>query len=210
MKTRQKKISLAVKAALIVPIGLAALTPNLGSATDYSANSAGGAWNFAAQWTPSGNPINPADTALINRSGGTTIFMNNLSRSISTLTVGTTNAGNQLKIGNTAANVASSVSASNGIDVGAFGSILVGNAAVTAAGTLSSGAGLTNAGSIVNSAVGVVTVAGNLINSGSYTSSGAGSLHVGGTTNNTGGAQQHWGIHLDGCGRQWRVWLFDQ
>ena len=188
MKTRQKKISLAVKAALIVPIGLAALTPNLGSANSFSSQVASGSWSFANSWAvtaiSAGTTTTPGattDTALIDRSGGSTISAQGITRSISTVTVGTSNAANRLNVGTSSA---ATITAGSGVTVGSGGSIYVGSGVAT--GILSTGSSVTNSGTIFTGNVGVVSIAGNLTNSGTYTSSGAGSLRVGSITNNSG------------------------
>ena len=190
MKTRQKKISLAVKAAFIVPIGLAALTPNLGSANSFSSNQNNGSWSLAGTWLNTsisgGTTTTPgasSDTALIDRSGGGTVNVN-VSRSISTVTVGTTNAGNRLNIGSSGTGPFT-IAAGSGVTVGSGGSVYVGYLPATG-GVLSTGSSVTNSGTIFTGNLGVVTIAGNLTNSGTYTSSGAGSLRVGSLTNNTG------------------------
>jgi len=140
MKTRHSKIFLALKTAMLVPIGLA-LVSGVASAATKTSVAAGGAWNTAATWSPSGVPL-LTDDAVIAGPGAVTLSAAG-SRAASNVT---TNVGGQLTEthGSASLNVGlgSGLLTNNGTVQLTNGTI---NADVTSAGTFTQAAGTVNA-----------------------------------------------------------------
>ncbi len=193
MKTRYNKIFLALKTALIVPVGVAMLAPNMAGAVNYSANVSSGSWATNSTWSPStGNPTSlTSDTATISRATGSNVQLN-ATKSTRVLTVGGAAAANLLQIGNTGAatlNVGTGGTIIN--DLGTV-QVFAGRSIASAlnAFTVNNGGVLANAGSVAanaftNNAGGTTNVTGtgslavsSLINGGTMTGSGGASLTV--------------------------------
>ncbi|MCX7112061.1 MAG: hypothetical protein NTX45_18415 [Proteobacteria bacterium] len=90
MKTRHSKLYLALKTAMLVPIGLALVSGAASAATKTSV-AAGGAWSTVGTWSPSGIPL-ATDDAVIAGLGAVTLLTSG-SRVAANVT---TNAGGQL------------------------------------------------------------------------------------------------------------------